>query len=73
MPSDDKAIIRVRETELIKAPDMPALTAAFTSALNAIEQQKPSRQRSLAITLLEESFFHAALSGAGIDSPIRMK
>ncbi len=58
---------------IVEAPNLAALEAAFKATLALIEQQKPCRQRALTISALENAFFHAVLSDAGIDSPIRMK
>ncbi len=58
---------------LIEAPNLTAIEAAFRAVLDLLEAQKPNRQRALALINLEEAYFHAVLSDAGISSPIRMK
>jgi hypothetical protein len=60
-------------TVAVPSPNRDAIVQAFTAALRIIESQKASRQRSLAVTCLEEAFMHAVFSDASIDSPVRMR
>lgn len=72
MSIKDLATVTVTDLAL-PSPNRDAIVHAFINVLRIVESQKPSRQRSLAITQLEEAFFHAVLGDAGIDSPIRMR
>ncbi len=63
----------MKNNALVDAPNLRKLTETYDDALALITSLPPSRQRALAISALEESFFHACLSDAGVDSPIRMK
>ncbi len=69
----DLAEVAVSNVTVKKSAYHRELEGAFSVALRLIEAQSPGRQRSLAITHLEDAFMHAMLGGMGIDSPIRMR
>lgn len=57
----------------VNVPNAPDLQRVFTEALAVLEKIPASRQRSLAITKLQESLVHAAMADVRLDCPIRMR
>ena len=51
----------------------PELHSAFLSLLSELEALPAGRQKSLAVTSLQDSFAHAVWAANVIDDPIRMR